>query len=208
MGYDSVYKERTHVRRNHEEGVVIAYKRKLYQLFKSVSVELNDTSDSNSGLDVNMKDKVITDDVGIVLFLQPWEMYIEKEKNENSGNSEIIVVEDRKAMKKNTGNNKDIASHNTNYNLTNTNSTNTTTINTSKNTTDTPKNTERTKNSENKHTVKNSITTAVCIVCASVSDRKGDAAVRLEQTIYLMNIIELNNSMFQVPVILGIKCVD
>jgi mRNA deadenylase 3'-5' endonuclease subunit Ccr4 len=70
LGYDTVYQQRTEIRGSHDEGVIIAYKRSLFQLYKSIPVELNNSADRID--DLNLKDRVVTDDVGLILLLQPW----------------------------------------------------------------------------------------------------------------------------------------
>jgi mRNA deadenylase 3'-5' endonuclease subunit Ccr4 len=70
LGYDTVYNQRTEFRGSHDEGVIIAYKRSMFQLYKSFPVELNNSVDEIN--DLNLKDRVVTDDVGLILLLQPW----------------------------------------------------------------------------------------------------------------------------------------
>lgn len=72
LGYDNVFKQRTQKRDSHTEGVVIAYKRELFQLFKTVSVELNNAADMDTEKGGTFREKCKTDDVGLILFLQPW----------------------------------------------------------------------------------------------------------------------------------------
>lgn len=68
-GYDTIYKQKTNVLFNHAEGVMICYKRDLFQLFKSVDIEFNHSGDHSS---YTIQKACITDDVGIIAFLQPW----------------------------------------------------------------------------------------------------------------------------------------
>jgi hypothetical protein len=69
IGYDSLFKKRTSEFFDHSEGVVIAYKRDLFQLFKTANVEFNRAGDHDSPL---VRRLCGTDDVAIMLFLQPW----------------------------------------------------------------------------------------------------------------------------------------
>lgn len=72
LGYDSVFKKRTQTRDQHYEGVAIAYKRDLFQLFKSVPVNLNDAHTMDTGMGSGMSERLVTDDVALLLLLQPW----------------------------------------------------------------------------------------------------------------------------------------
>jgi len=47
LGYDSVFKKRTEVKDFRSEGVVIAYKNDLFQLFKTVPIEFNQSVQNN-----------------------------------------------------------------------------------------------------------------------------------------------------------------
>ena len=47
LGYDSVFKKRTEVKDFRNEGVVIAYKSDLFQLFKTVTIEFNQAVQNN-----------------------------------------------------------------------------------------------------------------------------------------------------------------
>jgi hypothetical protein len=69
-GYDSIFKQRTSEEYDHVEGVMICYRRDLFQLFKTVEVEFNRAGDHGS---VTVKKACITDDVGLIVFLQPWQ---------------------------------------------------------------------------------------------------------------------------------------
>jgi hypothetical protein len=78
-GYDSVYKKRTHKRSAHYEGVLIAYKRNSFQLFRSVQLELNKTRSLNTNaMGSSFKERLVTDDVALICMLQPWKMPPEK----------------------------------------------------------------------------------------------------------------------------------
>ena len=74
LGYDTVFKQRTEVKNSHEEGVVIAFKRNLFQLFKTIPIELNDALEELDEDDSDLRMRITTDDVGLLLFLQPWEV--------------------------------------------------------------------------------------------------------------------------------------
>ena len=69
LGYDSLFKQRTDEVEEHLEGVVIAYKRDLFQLFKTQDVILNRAGHNQSALVCR---RCRTDDVGLIAFLQPW----------------------------------------------------------------------------------------------------------------------------------------
>ncbi len=70
LGYDSIFKARTQLKDYHHEGVVIAYRSEVFQLFKTVNVEFNDAvQDLDRGSAFRERSK--TDDVGLILFLQP-----------------------------------------------------------------------------------------------------------------------------------------
>lgn len=69
LGYDSVWKQRTAQEQEHHEGVVIAYKRNLFQLFKTVPIELNRAADAET---MQIRKQCYTDDVALIAFLQPW----------------------------------------------------------------------------------------------------------------------------------------
>ena len=54
------------------EFVAVVYKMADFQLFKSVTVELNDCADTLREVSNSFKDRCKTDHVGLVVFLQPW----------------------------------------------------------------------------------------------------------------------------------------
>ena len=72
-GYDSVYKRRTEHLRPRQEGVVIAYKRDSFQMFRSDYIELNDAVTDDIE-DRNLAARSITDHCAVMMQLQPWEM--------------------------------------------------------------------------------------------------------------------------------------
>lgn len=72
-GYDSLFKKKTSKKRLDQEGNLIAYKRSKYQLFKSLEVELNEAIHLPVNLSTVEQEQIITDDVGLITFLQPWE---------------------------------------------------------------------------------------------------------------------------------------
>ena len=50
--------------------------------------------------------------------------------------------------------------------------------------------------------------TAMCVASVSFSDRDGDSDVRLHQCKYFMGELEIANSNFQVPVLMGVSLYD
>lgn len=70
-GYDTVYKQRTQTKNFHYEGVMIAFRRDVFQLFKSQPFELNNAV-TNEDRGRAFKERSKTDDVGVMVFLQPW----------------------------------------------------------------------------------------------------------------------------------------
>jgi hypothetical protein len=72
LGYDSVFKKRTQKTELHYEGVAVAYKRDLFQLFKSVPINLNDAQHIDTGMGAGFASRLVTDDVGLLLLLQPY----------------------------------------------------------------------------------------------------------------------------------------
>jgi len=72
LGYDSVFKKRTQKTELHYEGVAVAYKRDLFQLFKSVPINLNDAQHMDTGMGAGFASRLVTDDVGLLLLLQPY----------------------------------------------------------------------------------------------------------------------------------------
>jgi hypothetical protein len=76
LGYDSIYKQRTQINDFHSEGVAIAFKNDVFQLFKTHFVEFNNTFVDNildrSNIDSILLSRSKTDDVGIMLLLQPF----------------------------------------------------------------------------------------------------------------------------------------
>ena len=61
---------RTQLKDFHYEGVMIAFKRNMFQVFKTVYLEFNDAVDSNDR-GSSFKEQSLTDDVAIIAFLQP-----------------------------------------------------------------------------------------------------------------------------------------
>lgn len=68
IGYDTIWKKRTSFELSHQEGVVIAYKRTLFQLFKTIDVEFNRAAETEH---VTTRKRCYTDDVAIIALLQP-----------------------------------------------------------------------------------------------------------------------------------------
>ena len=56
----------------HLEGVMIGYKRELFQLFKTYFIEFNHAADSLQGREGSFRERCKTDDVAMLAFLQPW----------------------------------------------------------------------------------------------------------------------------------------
>ena len=71
LGYDTVYKQRTQTKNFHYEGVLIAFKRDVFQMFKSITFELNNAV-MNEDRGRSFMERSKTDDVGVIVFLQPW----------------------------------------------------------------------------------------------------------------------------------------
>jgi hypothetical protein len=69
LGYDTLWKQRTCEEMEHHEGVVIAYRRDLFQLFKTVDIEFNRVGETE---DVVVRRRCLTDNVGVIAFLQPF----------------------------------------------------------------------------------------------------------------------------------------
>lgn len=71
LGYDSFFKQRTQMKGFHYEGVLVAFRSSLFQLFKTVTVDFNDAvTDDSRGASFREHSK--TDDVALLIFLQPW----------------------------------------------------------------------------------------------------------------------------------------
>jgi hypothetical protein len=79
-GYDTIWKQKTSELFTHTEGVMICYKRSMFQLFKSVDVEFNHAGDHEN---YTVQKACVTDDVAVIAFLQPWK--------ENSSSSALCV---------------------------------------------------------------------------------------------------------------------
>ncbi|GMI09753.1 hypothetical protein TrRE_jg12552, partial [Triparma retinervis] len=71
-GYDAIFKKRTEHLRPRQDGVVVAYKRDSFQMFRSETLELNDAVTDDLE-DRNLAARAITDHVAIMVCLQPWE---------------------------------------------------------------------------------------------------------------------------------------
>eukprot|EP01038_Epipyxis_sp_PR26KG_P004561 gene4561-6433_t len=133
LGYDSVYKNRTCLKDTHNEGVFIAYKRDLFQLFKTIKIEFNDASNESNSKSGDLyssvfKERMKTDDVGILLFLQPY--------------------------------------------------------------------------------IHDFLSSAICVVCAMLSDSYKNSDIRMVQSQYLTQQIELANREFHLPIVMGISLHD
>ena len=57
---------------SHLEGVMIGYKRDLFQLFKTYFIEFNHAADTVQGREGSFRERCKTDDVAMLAFLQPW----------------------------------------------------------------------------------------------------------------------------------------
>ena len=62
----------TQVNDSHLEGVMIGYKRDLFQLFKTYFIEFNHAADTVQGREGSFRERCKTDDVAMLAFLQPW----------------------------------------------------------------------------------------------------------------------------------------
>ena len=71
LGYDTIYKQRTQTKNFHYEGVLIAFRREVFQMFKSQPFELNGAV-LNDDRGRAFRERSKTDDVGVIVFLQPW----------------------------------------------------------------------------------------------------------------------------------------
>lgn len=71
LGYDTIYKQRTQTKNFHYEGVLIAFRRDVFQMFKSQPFELNNAV-LNDDRGRAFRERSKTDDVGLMVFLQPW----------------------------------------------------------------------------------------------------------------------------------------
>ena len=74
LGYDCVYKQRTSKTEYFAEGVVVAYRRDLFQLFKAYPIELNNASTLAGQEGGKFRTKCYTDNVALLTFLQPWKV--------------------------------------------------------------------------------------------------------------------------------------
>jgi hypothetical protein len=81
FGYDTLWKQKTSELYTHSEGVMICYRRNMFQLFKSVEIEFNHAADHEN---YTIQKACTTDDVAVIAFLQPWK--------ENSSMSSAICV--------------------------------------------------------------------------------------------------------------------
>jgi hypothetical protein len=100
LGYDTVYKQRTQNKSFHYEGVMVAFRRDVFQLFKSLPFELNDAV-TNEDRGRAFMERSKTDDVGVIVFLQPWSKDCVSSAlcvcctmlSDDSGNSDIRMVQ-------------------------------------------------------------------------------------------------------------------
>ena len=70
LGYDTVQKKATELKGHRDDCVLVAYKRHKFQLFKTTVVELNKSALTTN--DKNLVERCVTDDVGIIVLLQPF----------------------------------------------------------------------------------------------------------------------------------------
>lgn len=200
IGYDSVYKKRTSKRDAHYEGVVIAYRRDILQLFKSEAIEFNKAKHkiNTSEMGSSFKERMVTDDVGLICFLQPWgvptpsltEVVDHDEKGEDKGVGLEATAEksfdERLSLKgppSCVGAIDSIDSENT------------------------AMKTEGTRfNCNPNHTRK--IQSGLCVATAMLSSRPQDTSVRYYQAQYLTRCIERANKEFQLPVMMGVSLFD
>ena len=80
LGYDCIFKRRTHVREVFYEGVLVAYKRAVFQMFKTFPVDLNLAAENYTERGLAFQDRCVTDDVGLIVLLQPWNRSSEEGK--------------------------------------------------------------------------------------------------------------------------------
>ena len=196
IGYDSIYKKRTSKRDAHYEGVVVAYRRDIPQLFKSEEIEFNKAAYkiNTSEMGSSFKERMVTDDVGLICFLQPWgidqlslqEDMEQNEKRREFGSSSahteaaspenIRIVSSMRPL-------HDLATENTAIK------------------------TEKTRfNCNPAHT--NRIQSGLCVATAMLSKRPQDASVRHYQAQYLASRVEEANSEFHLPVLMGVSLFD
>jgi mRNA deadenylase 3'-5' endonuclease subunit Ccr4 len=64
LGYDTVFKQRTKHKTTHDEGVILAYKREAFQLYKTVPVEFNTAAELWYSKGTVFVDRCKSDDVG------------------------------------------------------------------------------------------------------------------------------------------------
>lgn len=200
IGYDSLYKKRTSKRDAHYEGVVIAYRRDILQLFKSEAVEFNKAKHkiNTSEMGSSFKERMVTDDVGLICFLQPWGV------PPSSFPNEIVDRDDRVGEECSLA-----ASSESSFNE----SQSTIGIpffvggSMSRSSVNTAMKTEGTRfNCNPPYTRK--IQSGICVATAMLSSRPQDASVRYFQAQYLARCVERSNKEFQLPVVMGVSLFD
>ena len=126
-GYDTIFQRKSQIQGLHDDGVLVAYRRSCFQVFQSVTVDLNEAV--NLPLrKASIRDRLINDDVGLIVHLQ--------------GYSESFI------------------------------------------------------------------NSSLCVCCTTLSQRDGDADVRLEQCKYFLGQVEKANRDFHVPLLLGMSLND
>jgi hypothetical protein len=73
QGYDSVYHPRTTKVRPRSEGVLVAWNRDRFNLFRSQPINFNDQFEELRGRDPVLAMDSLQDNVGLLVQLQPWQ---------------------------------------------------------------------------------------------------------------------------------------
>lgn len=72
IGLDAIYVQKTQTRDSFDEGVVIAYRRDKFQLFKTVQISFNQALENEKNASTSFREKCCTDDVALIAMLQPF----------------------------------------------------------------------------------------------------------------------------------------
>ena len=196
IGYDSLYKKRTSKRDAHYEGVVIAYRKDILQLFKSEAVEFNKAKHkiNTSEMGSSFKERMVTDDVGLICFLQPWGV------PPSSFPNEIVDRDDR------VGEESSLAAASSESSFDESQSTIGIPLfvggSMSRSSVNTAMKTEGTRFNRNPPYTRK-IQSGICVATAMLSSRPQDASVRYFQAQYLARCVERSNKEFQLPVVMG-----
>ncbi len=212
IGYDSVYKKRTQMFESHYEGVLIAYRRNAFQMFRSIALELNKATQINtSEMGAAFKQRLITDDVALICMLQPWKAVSEKKaqkafKNKFSNMTAVkndyarikakkmttlasASADDSNEVKTELDPLEDFSAFDQEeYNE--------------------PGEEAEAEESEDEAGFDDAVQSAICVVSAQLSSRESDADVRYYQAQYIMRQVENCNKEFHLPVIVGVSLFD